>query len=101
MAAHILVDFIMKLLVFKGYDSILVICDRFLKMSYFIVTIEKIIAEKLARLFRDNVWKLHRLPESVISDRKPQFIAGLIKELNKILKIETNCYKLKILGLVK
>jgi len=40
-------------------------------------------------LFRDNVWKLHRLPESVISDRGPQFAAGMTKELNKMLGIET------------
>ena len=45
--------------------------------------------EGLARLFRDNVWKLHGLPESVISDRGPQFAAGLMKELNKMLGIET------------
>jgi len=31
---------------------------------------------------------LHRLPESVVSDRRPQFAAELIKELNKILGIE-------------
>jgi len=55
----------------KGYDSILVICDRFLKMSHFVATTEKTMAEGLARLFRDNVWKLHGLPESVILDRGP------------------------------
>ncbi len=58
-------------------------------MSYFIATTEKITAEGLARLYRDNMWKLHKLPESMISDRGPQFVAGLIKELNKILEIET------------
>ena len=42
----------------------------------------------LTRLFRDNVWKLHELLESVISDREPQFVVGLMKELNKILGIE-------------
>ncbi len=47
------------------------------------------IAEGLTRLFRDYVWKLHRLPESVISDRRPQFAAGLMRELNKMLGIET------------
>ena len=86
---HILVDFIMKLLVLKGHDSILVVCDRFLKMFHFVVTTEKTIAEELARLFRDHVWKLHGLPESVISDKGPQFAAGLTKELNKMLEIET------------
>jgi len=40
-------------------------------------------------LFRNNVWKLHGLLESVISDRGPQFVAGLIRELNKMLGIET------------
>ena len=60
----------------------------FLKISYFIATTEKITAEGLARLYRDNMWKLHKLPKSMISDRGPQFVAGLIKELNKILEIE-------------
>ena len=86
---HISVDFIMKLLVSKGHNSILVVCDRFSKMSHFVVTTEKTTAEELARLFRDNVWKLHRLLESVILDKGLQFAAGLIKELNKMLGIET------------
>ena len=86
---HISVDFITKLPVSKGHDSILVVCNRFLKMSHFVAMIEKTMAEGLVRLFRDNVWKLHRLPESVISDRGLQFAAGLIKELNKMLGIET------------
>ena len=86
---HISVDFITKLLISKGYDSILVICDRFLKMSHFVATTEKTTAEGLARLFRNNVWKLHGLPERVISDRGLQFAAGMTKELNKMLGIET------------
>ena len=86
---HISVDFITKLLVSKGHDSILVVYDRFSKMSHFVATTEKMMAEGLARLFRDNVWKLHGLPESVISDRGSQFVAGVTKELNKMLGIET------------
>ena len=58
-------------------------------MAYFIATTEETSAEGLARLFRDNVWKLYGLPESVISDREPQFVAELMKELNKMLGIET------------
>ena len=58
-------------------------------MSHFVATTEKMMVEGLARLFRDNVWKLHGLPESVISDRGPQFVAGLTRELNKMLGIET------------
>jgi len=40
-------------------------------------------------LFRDNVWKLHRLPESVVSDRGLQFAAELTKKLNRMLGIKT------------
>ena len=42
-------------------------------------------AKRLARLFRDNMWKLYRLPESVILDRGPQFAVELTKELKKKL----------------
>ena len=86
---HILVDFITKLPMSKDYDSILVVCDRFSKMSYFVTTTEKTMVEGLVRLFRDNVWKLHGLLESVILNRGPQFAAGLTKKLNKMLGIET------------
>jgi len=58
-------------------------------MVYFIPTIEKTMAEGLARLFRDNMWKLHGLPESIISDRGPQFVAELMQELNRMLGINS------------
>jgi len=86
---YISVDFITKLPMSKSHDSILVVCDRFSKMSHFVATTEKTTAEGLVRLFRDNMWKLHRLLESVISDRGPQFVVELTKKLNKILGIET------------
>jgi len=76
---HILADFITKLPLAQGYDSILVVVDRLTKIVHFIPTTEKTLVEGLARLFRDNVWKLHGLPESIISDRGLQFVAGLMK----------------------
>jgi len=86
---HILADFITKLPLVQGYNSILVVVDQLTKMVHFIPTTEKTLAEGLARLFRDNVWKLHRLPKSIISDRGPQFVAGLMRELNRMLGIES------------
>jgi len=86
---HILADFITKLPLAQGYDSILVVVDWLTKMVHFIPTTEKMSAEGLARLFRDNVWKLHGLPESIILDKGPQFAAGLMKELNEMLGIKS------------
>ena len=86
---HLTVDFITKLLVVAGKDTILVVCDRLSKMTHFVATMEGTSVEGLARLFRDNVWKLHGLLESVVSDRGPQFAAELTKELNQMLGIKT------------
>ena len=86
---HLMVDFITKLLVVAGKDAILVVCNRLSKMMHFVVTTEKMLAEGLARLFRDNMWKLHGLPESVVLNRGPQFAAELTKELNRMLGIQT------------
>ena len=52
---YILVDFITKLPLSQGYNSILVVVDQFTKMVYFVPTTEKTMAEGLASLFRDNV----------------------------------------------
>jgi len=86
---HILADFITKLPLAQGYDSILVVVDRLTKIVHFIPTMEKTSAERLARLFRDNVWKLHGLPKSIISDRGLQFVVGLMRELNEMLGIKS------------
>ena len=86
---HLTVDFITKLPVVAGKDMILVICDRLSKITHFVATTEETSAEELARLFQDNVWKLHGLPESVVSDKGPQFVAELTKELNRMLGNKT------------
>jgi len=85
---HLTVDFITKLPVVAGKDAILVVCDKLSKMTYFVATTEGTSAEGLARLLQDNVWKLHGLLESVVSDRGPQFVAELTRELNRMLKIK-------------
>jgi len=45
---HISADFITKLSLVQGYDSILVVVDRFIKMAHFIPTTEKMSTEGLA-----------------------------------------------------
>jgi len=83
-----MIDFITKLLLVAGKDVILVVCNRLSKMVHFVVMMKGILVK---RLFRNNMWKLHRLLESMIrlSNREPQFTVELMKELNKMLRIET------------
>ena len=86
---HLTVDFITKLPLVAGKDAILVVYNRLSKMTHFVATTEETSTEELVRLFRDNVWKLHGLLESIMSDRGPQFVAELTKELNRMLEIKT------------
>jgi len=86
---YIIVDFITKLLVMARKDTILVVCNRLSKMMHFVTTTERMSAEGLVRLFINNIWKLHGLLESIVSNRRLQFVAKMIKELNRMLGIET------------
>jgi len=71
-----------------GKDAILIVYNRLSKIVYFVATVEGTSAEGLARFFRNNMWKLYRLPESIISDKGLQFVVKLMKELNRMLGIE-------------
>jgi len=50
-----MVDFITKLPLVAGKDTILVVYDGLFKMTHFVVTTEGTLAEGLARLFRGNI----------------------------------------------
>ena len=52
---HLMVDFIVKLPLVAGKDTILVVYNRLSKMTHFVVTTEGTLVERLARLFRGNI----------------------------------------------
>ena len=72
------IDLITELPQSHSYNSILVAIDRLSKRAHFIATTSNITSLGVTRLFRDSVWKLHGLPEEVISDRGPQFMSNFI-----------------------
>jgi len=43
---------------------------------------------RAANLYLQNVWKLHSLPQKVVSNRGLQFVAAFMKELYRLLGIE-------------
>ena len=76
---HLTVDLITNLLLVARKDAIPVVCDRLLKIICFVVTTKETLVEGLVWLFRDNIWKLYRLPENVILDIIPQFVVEFTK----------------------
>jgi len=50
------------------------------------VTTTMVLSEKIAKIYRDKIWKLHGVLQKVLSDRRPQFILKFMEKLNKALE---------------
>ncbi|OJT06055.1 Transposon Tf2-12 polyprotein [Trametes pubescens] len=81
-------DFIAKLPVSHGYDSIWVVCDRLTRYAHFIPCNEPMDAPGLAWLFLDRIFRLHGLPSSIISDRGSTFVSKFWTELTALLQVD-------------
>jgi hypothetical protein len=73
-----------------GYTAIFVIVDYFTKMAHLIPTKNEVTAAQLATLFQKEIYQLHGLPQTIISDRDPRFMSDLWQTLFKSLKINLN-----------
>ncbi|GJZ95231.1 ty3-gypsy retrotransposon protein [Tanacetum coccineum] len=60
----------------QGKDFILVMVDRLSKYSYFMALSHPYTASQVAQLFLDNIYKLHGLPENIVSDRDNVFVSS-------------------------
>jgi hypothetical protein len=78
-------DFIVKLPVSEGFDSIMVVVDRLTKQAHFVPCREELDTEETANLYLTHIFKLHGLPEDIISDCGPQFKSHFWKALWTIL----------------
>ena len=56
-----------------GNDSIWVIVDRLTKSAHFVPVKTTFTAERVARIFLQQIVRLHGVPESIVSDRGSTF----------------------------
>ena len=80
---HVSMDFVTNLPTHtdRGYDAILVCVCKLSKMTHFIPCWTDINSEETAKLFRDNIWKLHGLPKKIITDRGSVFTGAFTQAL--------------------
>jgi hypothetical protein len=82
-------DFIVKLPVSQGFDSILTITDQgCTKAAIFIPCNEDITAEETAALYIKHVFAHFGLPTKVISDRDPRFMSKFIQAACKVTGVK-------------
>jgi hypothetical protein len=87
--ASISSDFITDLPETNGFNSVLVVVDRFTKMAHFIPCSKTISGMETADLLLTNIVRLHGLPDEIISDRGAQFMSNFWKRLFQSLGTST------------
>ena len=67
-------DFIEKLPLYGGFDTTLAAVHRLTQFGHFIPLTYRFSTLQVAQTFLDNIYKVHGLPEFIITDRdKPMF----------------------------
>jgi transposase InsO family protein len=66
------------------YDVVMVVVDKLSRFAHFIPISHPYTAASIARLFLDNIFKLHSMPLSIISDRDRIFTSTFWTELFRL-----------------
>jgi hypothetical protein len=72
----------------KGYDTILVVIDRLSKQSFSLPCYKTTTAKDMARLYIEHVYRTKSVPDSIVSDRGPQFVSDFWNEFCRILGVK-------------
>lgn len=76
-------DFIEGLPKSHGYSVLFIVVDRLSKYAHFIPLSHPYIVATVAHAFITNVFKVNRLPESIVSDRDSTFTSAFWRDLFK------------------
>jgi hypothetical protein len=68
----------------NGKSVILTVVDRFSKYAHFVPLGHPYTATSVAKVFFEEIVRLHGLPESIVSDRDPVFTSKFWTELFKL-----------------
>ncbi|KAL4192968.1 hypothetical protein AMTRI_Chr06g197020 [Amborella trichopoda] len=74
-------DFIDRLPLSKGKSTIFVVVDRLSKYAHVITISHPYTAVGVAQVFFNHIFRLHRMPCSIVCDRDPTFTIVFWKEL--------------------
>jgi hypothetical protein len=78
---HISMDFVEGLPKSQGKDVILVVVDRLTKYAHFISLSHPYTTQEVGQIFLDHVFKLHGLPQVILTNRDPIFTSTVWQSL--------------------
>jgi transposase InsO family protein len=84
----ITMDFIKGLPQSGNANYIMVIMDKFTKFAHFLALKHPYTTASVAKMFLDNVYKIHGMPASIVSDRDRVFTNKFWKELFCLAKVQ-------------
>jgi len=71
----------------RGYNAITVFVDKLSKQVHFVPSHTEDTASQVARIFFDNIFRLHGMPTTVVSDRDTKFTSRFWKELSRLMDV--------------
>ena len=74
----------------RGHDAIWVIVDRLTKSAHFLPISRKYSLEKLAKLYLDEIIRLHGIPVSIVSDQDSRFVFRFWQKMQEYLGTKLN-----------
>ena len=77
-------DFITGLPKVQGQDCLYVVVDKLTKFAHFFSISSDYLAAQVAELFFREVFKLHGLPKTIVSDRDSRFTGAFWQELIRL-----------------
>ena len=94
--SSVFLNLLTRLVMLNGFDALLVVVDRLSKMAHYISTTSDVNSKQIAKLFFDNVFRLHGILDSIVSDRGTQFTLEFTRALTALvgtqLKMSTSIH---------
>jgi hypothetical protein len=81
-------DFVVGLPESEGFNAVWVVVDRLTKMRHLVPGTDQVDGKNLVEMYVKEVFRRHRLPETIVSNRGPQFTSEIWKQVCERLGIE-------------